>query len=131
MLFTTLLLLACTGSKESAPVDSSKNTDSQGTTDTGPTDSTPLCESMTSGEDWAWEGECPQMTTPCEIVVTGCGFTIGYSSGMTMGMPSGGSIAGTAVSFTGGSVRGCEGTLEDADHISGSCASGCTFTLSR
>ncbi len=89
------------------------------------------CDSMSPGTDWAWDGACPMMLTPCEIEVTGCSMTIAYSSGMTMGMPDAGTIEGNLVTFSGGTVEGCTGELLDADTIEGSCADGCTFTLSR
>ena len=92
------------------------------------------CATMSSGDDWKWNGECPQMRTPCDIVVTGCTFVIDYAAdgGMTMGMPYAGSIDGSSIQFEDGdSVTGCTGTLEDADTISGSCDGGCTFTLER
>lgn len=98
-------------------------------TDPADTDVAGACAAMTSGEDWAWDGECPMMLTPCEIEVTECSLTIGYSSGMTMGMPDGGTISGSTVTFTGGTVEGCTGEILDANTIEGSCADGCTFTL--
>ena len=117
--------------------DDSKDTDTGPTTtdtDGGDTDvNTDVggCDSMNAGDDWAWDGACPMMLTPCEIEVTECSLTIAYSSGMTMGMPESGTIDGSTVTFTGGTVDGCTGELIDADNIEGSCADGCTFTLSR
>lgn len=116
--------------------DDSKDTDTDAT-DTGtpkpPTMNPEVgsCDAMTSGTDWAWWGACPMMLTPCEIEVTECSMTIGYSSGMTMGMPEAGTIDGSTITFSGGTVAGCTGELLDADTIEGSCADGCTFTLSR
>jgi hypothetical protein len=121
------LLFACTGtSKES------NNTadDSSSTEDTQESD-LPACDPMTAGEDWTWEGQCPQMPTPCEVQVEACSIIIGYSSGMTMDMPRGGEISGNTITFIDSGIAGCVGTLEDADHVTGSCDSGCTFTLYR
>ncbi len=121
-----VMLTACKG--EDAVETDLLDTDVE---DTEVEDTEPPCATVTSGEDWAWNGECPQMRTPCEIEVTGCAMTIAYSSGMTMGMPNEATVDGDTVTFSGGSVPGCGGTVEDADTIRGSCADGCTFTLER
>lgn len=95
------------------------------------------CDAVNAGEDWQWSGECPQMVTPCDLVVEGCEISIDYEAdgGMTMGMPYTGTIEGSSVTFTDGdSVTGCVGTLEDADTLSGTCVldgEACTFTLRR
>lgn len=105
--------------------------DSGGQADGG---AAPQCVDITAGDDWAWTGECPQMYTPCDIVVKECSFTIDYEAdgGMTMGMPFGGVIDGDVVTFNDDSgLSGCVGTVIDADTIEGSCGIGCTFTLSR
>lgn len=95
-------------------------------------DTAPACAVLDPGEDWAWNGDCPQMRTPCEIVVDGCDVEIAYSSGMTMGMPYAGTIDGDTITFQDGdTVDGCVGTVEDADKVTGSCGGGCTFTLRR
>ncbi|MFN7144956.1 MAG: hypothetical protein ACK4YP_14360 [Myxococcota bacterium] len=115
LLAPLILLAACT----SATVD-----------DSGPA----ACAPLTSGDDWAWQGACPQMRTPCDIVVTGCSLAIDYAAdgGMTMGMPYAGTIDGSTITFTDGdTVTGCVGTIEDADTVSGTCDDGCTFTLER
>jgi hypothetical protein len=134
------LLLACavaddTGKPADADADTDADTDADADADTDADSDTDLaCSPMTSGDDWAWDGECPQMVTPCDIVVTDCAIAIDYEDdgGMTMGMPYSGTIAGTTVTFADdNTVRGCEGVLEDPDTISGTCRDGCTFTLSR
>ena len=74
------------------------------------------------------------MRTPCDIVVDGCSFTIDYEAdgGMTMGMPTGGTIEGDTVTFTeDNGVTGCTETIIDADTVEGTCDGGCTYTLSR
>lgn len=120
------LLFACTGtSKESTTTDDSSATDDSSESEA------PGCDAMTAGEDWTWEGECPQMLTPCEIQVEGCSIIIGYKSGMTMDMPRGGEIVGNTITFTDSGIAGCVGTLEDANNVSGTCDGGCTFTLYR
>ena len=89
---------------------------------------------MNSGTDWKWEGECPQMRTPCDIVVKGCEVAIDYDAdgGMTMGMPYAGTISGNTITFEDGDIlTGCVGTLSDADNASGTCDDGCTWELSR
>lgn len=130
------LLLACTGGADSNPKGDSDpaNTDDTGATDTGDGDTAPACATVTPGEDWAWLGECPRMTTPVVIAVESCALTLDYDAvgGMTMGMPYSATISGDAVTFAGdNSVTGCVGTVETADQITGSCDGGCTFTLSR
>lgn len=138
-----LLLLGCaTKSEDSSGGDSADtdtdtdadaDADADSDTDTD-TDTDVTCDPMSSGTDWSWNGDCPQMPTPCDIVVGVCSFTIDYDAdgGMTMGMPFSGTIAGDVVDFENdNSVRGCTGTLLDADHIEGTCRDGCTFTLER
>jgi len=72
------------------------------------------------------------MSTPCEIIVSGCDLTIAYSSGMTMGMPYGGVIEDDSITFfDDNNLEGCVGTLSDADNASGACGDGCTFALTR
>lgn len=117
-----LLLLACTGAGDSAK------------SDTDPTGSSTTCATLNSGTDWYWDGECPMMVTPCDIVVEGCSLSIDYEAdgGMTMGMPYSGTISGSTISFADDdTVTGCVGTIVDADHVEGSCGDGCTFTLER
>jgi hypothetical protein len=129
-LLLPLLLAACTAGKATddtgtAADDTSVDTD---------TDTEPACATLTSGDDWAWQGECPQMRTPCDIVVDECSVTIDYSAdgGMTMGMPYVATIAGDTITFEDGdSIMGCVGTIEDADTVTGTCDGGCTFTLRR
>ena len=126
---TLILLLACSGTKDSAGgTESSATTDSQSITGTT-AGTTPACTELTTSEDWAWNGECPQMRTPCVVTFESCAVTIDYPSGMTMNMPSAGTIEGDTVTFTGGSFTGCVGTITDATHITGGCDDGCTFTL--
>ncbi len=122
-----LLLLACTG----APGD---DTGTPGDDTSADTDTAPACSTLNSGDDWAWNGECPQMRTPCDIVVTACSFTIDYDAdgGMTMGMPYAGTIDADTTTFEDGdSVPGCVGSVEDADPGSRACAHGWTFTRRR
>lgn len=122
-----LLILACAG-------DSKTNDSPPESPDDSAGESGLSCEVMNSGDDWYWSGGCPQMRTPCDIVVSGCSLTIDYEAdgGMTMGMPYEGSIEGSTVTFADGdSVTGCVGTLEDADTMSGTCDGGCTFSLQR
>jgi hypothetical protein len=128
-------LLACSGKAaedtSSAADDTSEVTDTNTDTDT---DTEPACATLNSGDDWAWTGECPQMRTPCDIVVTGCSLTIDYAAdgGMTMGMPYAATIDGDTITFEDGdSVPGCVGTVVSADEVTGSCEDGCTFTLKR
>ena len=135
-----LLLLACAGgtkTDDSAPNtgdDTSANHETADTSSHETADSGPACSTMNSGTDWAWTGECPQMRTPCDIVVDGCSLTIDYSAdgGMTMGMPYSGTISGDTVTFgDDDSVTGCVGTIEDPDKVTGTCSNGCSFTLRR
>lgn len=130
-----LVFLACgdkdaddTGATDGGAIDG-------GATDGGAGDGgAGQCDPMRSGTDWAWDGQCPMMVTPCDIVVDGCSLTIDYEAdgGMTMGMPYTGTISGDQISFEDGdSVDGCTGTLIDPDTVEGSCAGGCTFTLTR
>lgn len=118
-----LTLLACP-----ATDDSAKTTD----TDTG---GGAVCSELSSGTDWYWNGECPQMITPCDIVVDGCSLTIDYEAdgGMTMGMPYDGVIDGDTITFGQGEDWGptdCVGTIISPDEVSGTC-NGCEFTLQR
>ncbi len=133
-------LLACTGASTDDsgknPTTDTTDTDTTDTdttdTDTTDTDTTPTCDPMNSAADWAWYGACPQMRTPCDIVVTGCSFAIDYEAdgGMTMSMPFGGTINGNVVTFNDDNgVTGCVGTLTAPDQIEGSCDGGCTFEL--
>jgi len=97
-------------------------------------DTAPACATLNAGTDWVWNGECPQMRTPCAIVVTECSLAIDYSAtSMTMGMPYSGTIGadGTITFADDDTVTGCVGTIEDADTVSGACDGGCTFTLKR
>lgn len=86
-------------------------------------------------EQWAFDGECPRMKTPCELTVAdeaSCRFDIAYSSGMTMGMPYEMTISGMSVSFgDGDQLTGCTGTVIKGDLIEGSCDGGCSFELYR
>ncbi len=122
-----LLLVACvTKDGDSAAGETGDTADT--------TDTAPACATLNGGTDWAWQGECPQMRTPCDIVVSGCELAIDYAAdgGMTMGMPYAGTIEGDTITFEDGdTVDGCVGTIEDADSVTGSCAGGCTFTLRR
>ncbi len=102
--------------------------------DTGDTNDTATCEAVSSGTDWAWNGDCPRMRTPCDIVVTECSFEIDYEAdgGMDMDMPHSATVVGSTVTFgDDNSVTGCTGTVLNADSIEGTCDSGCEFTLSR
>lgn len=148
-----VLLVGCSGSQ---PSDSNPDTESPTDTDDSPsgnedspadddspadspagpdTDTDPgSCDPMSSGNDWAWSGQCPGMVTPCDITVDGCAVTIDYSAdgGMTMGMPYSATISGSTVTFADDNTKsGCVGTLDDPDTITGTCDGGCTFTLSR
>ncbi len=123
-MFLLLSLLACSGAGDS---DAVADTDSSNA-------NTGECAAVNSGTNWAWDGQCPQMVTPCDIVVDGCSLTIDYAAdgGMTMGMPYSGTVSGTTVTFAAGDeVTGCVGTVVDADTIEGTCGDGCTFTLER
>jgi hypothetical protein len=126
LLLPFLLLAACTGTKVADDTSGSGDTD----TDTD-TDTAPACSVLDSGDDWAFNGECPQMRTPCEITVTDCSLEIGYSSGMSMDMPTAGTIEGDTITFDDNGVSGCVGTIESADSVTGTCDGGCTFTLRR
>ena len=89
---------------------------------------------LESADDWAWTGECPQMTTPCDLECADGVLAIDYAAdgGMTMGMPYGGTVEGSTVTFDDGdTILGCVGTIEDLNTITGTCEGGCTFTLSR
>lgn len=122
------LLLAC-GLEEDDGDESAGLEDSQAD-DSGADDTAPACATVNSGDNWAWNGACPQMRTPCEIEVSGCEMAIAYSSGMTMGMPYAGAIEGDTITFEDGDyVDGCVGTVVAADEITGTCADGCEFTL--
>jgi hypothetical protein len=131
-----LLLLACSGTKTddtSGTVDTSTTDTSVDSGDSGG-DTAPACSVITPGDDWAWSGECPQMTTPVAITVDGCSLTLDYESvgGMTMGMPFSATVDGDTVTFADDdSVTGCVGTVASADRIDGSCDGGCTFKLKR
>lgn len=120
-----LSLLACAGVDDSdVTVAAPEEVDS----DSG------QCAMVNSGTNWAWDGACPQMVTPCDMVVDGCSLAIDYDAdgGMTMGMPYSGSVSGTTVTFADDDdVKGCVGTVVDADTIEGTCGNGCTFTLER
>ena len=91
------------------------------------------CTTINDGE-WAWRGECPQMTTPVMIEVTGCELALDYDAvgGMTMGMPYSGTLGTDTVIFNDDdSVDGCVGDILGPDEIEGSCDGGCTFTLKQ
>ena len=81
-----LILLACGGKSEDSGVDSAAPAD---TRDTNSTDDTSAggddtaasaCAVVTPGTDWAWSGECPQMRTPCDILVADCVMSIDYAA---------------------------------------------------
>ncbi len=125
-LFVVLPFTACS---TTAP-DSANSADSADSADTD----TAACSEVTSGDDWAWNGACPKMRTPCDIVVTECSFEIDYEAdgGMTMGMPYAATVAADVVTFADGdTVTGCVGTVLSSDRIEGTCDGGCAFTLSR
>ena len=139
-MFTLILFLACSGTTKTDDTsattdDSGSGTDSgRGDSDDSDTGTGGACAVLSSGDDWYWKGECPQMRTPCDIVVDGCSLTIDYSAdgGMTMGMPYEATIEGDTITFADGdTVTGCVGTIEDADTVSGTCDGGCTFELQR
>ena len=120
-----LTLLACP-----ATDDSAKTTDTAADTDTG---TAGVCSELSSATDWYWNGECPQMITPCDIVVDGCTLTIDYEAdgGMTMGMPYEATIEGGTITFADGDgPTGCVGTIVSPDEVTGTC-DGCEFTLQR
>lgn len=132
-MFLVLLFACSTGSSTDTPDDTSQ-ADSADTADTGSGDTAPTCSTVSPGDDWAWSGECPGMTTPVVVEVDGCTLTLDYDAvgGMTMGMPYSATIEGDAVTFADDNgVDGCVGTVETADKITGSCADGCTFKLKR
>lgn len=115
---TLLLLSACSGG----------TSDTDGTADT---DGSAACDEVAAGDDWAWSGSCIGMTMGCEIVRDGCELTI-TCSGMDMGLPEGAMVDGSAVTFDDGdSVTGCEGSVEDANTLSGTCDGECSWTLER
>ncbi len=122
MLIFTLLFTACAGMTDMDHDDTS-----------GGDTNTAACSTVNSGDNWAWNGECPQMKTPCDLVVTGCEIAIDYTAdgGMTMDMPKNGTVAGDTVTFDDNGVSGCVGTVLSADEIEGTCDGGCTFTLKR
>jgi hypothetical protein len=122
------LLFACSNSEPGDSTSKGDDSAASGTDDTGP-----ACTPLNSADDWAWHGECPQMTTPCAIEVDGCALTIDYGDGgMTMGMPYAATVSGDTVTFDDGdSVTGCTGTITDTDKVEGTCDGGCTFTLRR
>lgn len=128
-MFSLLFVLACSGAKTDSD-GTSTSTDSETTTTT--TDPGPVCSEITSGDDWAWHGECPQMTTPCVVVFDPetCSFTIDYPSGMTMDMPNAATVVDADVSFSGGGQTNCVGTVTDPEHLTGTC-DGCTWELRK
>jgi hypothetical protein len=129
VVFFLLLVLAC-GDKDAD--DTAGTPTDGGSADGGTTGAT--CVALSTGDDWAFNGQCPQMRTPCDIVVDGCSLAIDYEAdgGMTMGMPYAGTIAGDTITFEDGDyVKGCVGTIADPDTVSGTCDGGCTFTLER
>ena len=134
-LLTAAALVCLSACGTSAPTDSSPDTaDVADTADSGGGDTAPACVTVTPGEDWGWRGECPGMGTPVAILVDGCHLTLDYDAvgGMTMGMPRSGDLVGDAVTFADdNSVKGCTGTVLDADSIEGTCGDGCTYTLKR
>jgi len=114
-----LLSSACSGGDD----------DMEGMDDTD--GSSAACDEVTAGDDWAWSGSCIGMTMACEIMRDGCGLTISCS-GMDMGLPESAMVDGSAVMFDDGDdVTGCEGTVEDANTLSGTCDGGCSWTLER
>ncbi|MBM4389615.1 MAG: hypothetical protein FJ090_00725 [Deltaproteobacteria bacterium] len=135
MRLVVFFLLACFTGDTTASADTAGGTDTGNTADSGDTNDTePTCATVESGDNWAWGGECPQMVTPCDIVVTECALAIDYDAdgGMTMGMPFSGTIEGDTVTFANDNgVDDCVGTVIAADEIEGSCKGGCTFTLER
>ncbi len=129
-------LFACA---TSAPTDTAMDTamddTAADTADSGGGDTAPACAAVTPGDDWAWTGSCPGMTTPVAITVADCTLTLDYDAvgGMTMGMPYSATLDGDAVTFADDNgVDGCVGTVDTEDRISGSCEAGaCTFKLRR
>ncbi|MBM4364807.1 MAG: hypothetical protein FJ102_01220 [Deltaproteobacteria bacterium] len=135
-LLPALFAVACvTGGDTKDSTDTAGGTDTGDTADSGDTNDTePTCATVESGDNWAWDGECPQMKTPCDIVVTECSLAIDYEAdgGMTMGMPFSGTIEGDTITFANDNgVDDCVGTVIAADEIEGTCKGGCTFTLRR
>jgi len=135
-----LFLLACSGGTDANNADDTSAADADTDTDAdtdadsdSDSDTDADCSAVTAGDDWAWTGACPGMTTPVSVAVDGCILTLDYGSGgMTMGMPYAGTVSGTTVTFEDGdSVTGCTGTVESADKIEGSCDGGCTYKLKR
>ncbi len=117
--FALLFASACSGSV-------ADNTDSDDTDG-----SSAACEEVTAGDDWAWSGTCIGMTMGCEIERDGCELTI-TCSGMDMGLPESAMVDGTTVMFDDGDdVTGCEGTVEDANTLNGTCDGDCSWTLER
>lgn len=127
-----LLLLACTGSKgETGTLHTGETGETTETGDTGGNE--PACATVNPGDNWAWNGECPQMRTPVVIAVSDCTLTLDYDAvgGMTMGMPYSATVSGDQMTFDDGdSVSGCVGTVESADEITGTC-DGCDYTLKQ
>ena len=121
----TFLVLGCGPQAPASDADTGTPAP-EATADTGPT-----CAVVTSGDDWAWSGACPGMLTPCTVEADGCDVTVDYGGGMDMGMPTRGKIEGDQITFHGGAVDGCVGTVVTRRHIEGSCDGGCTFTLER
>lgn len=124
-----LFAVACSGTADSTGKTGETTTDST-TTTSETTQTTPACTEVTTGDNWAWYGECPQMKTPCVVTFTDCSVTVEYPGGMTMDMPTGGTIEGNTITFAGGKKLNCVGTIEDGENISGTC-DGCTFTLTK
>jgi hypothetical protein len=129
------LLLACSDKGDDSNAESDADTDADADTDTD-TDTGPVCTKLSSATDWTWDGTCPGMLTPCDIVVKDCALTIDYAAdgGMTMGMPFSGTIDGKTITFADdNALVGCVGTIKDPDHVEGTCTngSGCAFLLYR
>ena len=134
-----LFLYACSVGGDTAKAEDTSSADADTDTDTdtdadADADTGPACSTVNSGDDWAWTGDCPGMTTPVAITVEGCEMTLDYDSvgGMTMGMPYSGTIDGDTVTFADDDkVKGCTGTVDTEDKITGSCKDGCTYKLKR
>ncbi len=132
-----LLLLALACMMNPGMTDTSVDTGASDTAETGDSageDTAPACETVNEGDDWAWSGDCPGMTTPVVITVDECELTLDYEAvgGMTMGMPYSGTVEGDVVTFANdNSVKDCVGTVAKADKITGTCKGGCEFTLRR
>lgn len=89
------------------------------------------CDEITTGSGWAWSGPCLGMTMACEVEKDGCNYTI-TCTGMEMGLPETATVDGSSITFEDGAeIRGCRGTVEDADTLSGTCDGACTWTLER